>query len=194
MSDFKKSLDELTKHFSRSADDVISRAEVVQPGTDPDWTTYMTSLGLTPVPPDEKMNVLVTTNQGQFQGALPSEVRDILNHHKKNILVEVRKQKSNLDDSIASDPQTTFDFDDFKTSLESLIKEKIQHYVNKSKPSFSTQGIFANAMMTSLNTGTASAQVNTKTCDCCGAARPNNSDLRTCQFCGNEFFGSSERS
>jgi hypothetical protein len=47
--------------------------------------------------------------------------------------------------------------------------------------------ILTNAKATSTPADTVVAGVETKTCAACGAARPDDTDLRLCAFCGNNF-------
>jgi hypothetical protein len=50
------------------------------------------------------------------------------------------------------------------------------------------KGILGNALKTSMEFNAGNAGVETKKCKNCGAARPEDTDLQFCNYCGYKFY------
>jgi len=59
---------------------------------------------------------------------------------------------------------------------------------NEEKKSNPLDDILANALNTTKKVGDLAAGMETKKCKICGAARPDDTDLKFCDFCGNQFY------
>ncbi|MHB8872766.1 MAG: hypothetical protein ACYC8T_03670 [Myxococcaceae bacterium] len=158
--------------FAARLRSTLTLAESSGVGGGPEWDGHLASLGLTPMTFEQRLAV---QRQGvaNLKGALPVEVRRAL----QAVRDEELKGLVGLDDA------------SLRLKLDTTIERELRDYLNRCRPRASLGSIFANAQATTVRLGEVKDQVAVLKCRCCGAARPDGSNLRVCAFCGAELFG-----
>jgi len=168
--------------------EVVGKALQSRVGEDPSWDGFLVGLGLKPLAAARRLEL---SSQGvpNLKGALPIEVRKALDAIRRQSerdlepLVEELTGPGTDDDGDAEGC-----IDRLRRDLAELVDREMQEYLVKCRPKVTLSSIFANAQMTSVRLGDAAPDVKARKCTCCGAARPEGTDLRSCAFCGNDFF------
>lgn len=141
------------------------------------WNTLLAELGL--AVPAAKVREQLALRQPLKKGALPVEVRHVL----ERLQTITRKT---LSDAAVGDETSAA----FEKTLEHFVEEDMTLYLKAVRPAASPKSIFATAKATTKKYGdmNTKAVVEIVRCKSCGAARPEGTDLRVCDFCGGNFF------
>lgn len=113
------------------------------------------------------------------EGALPSEVRTVLISLKLKMTPQLKKLNELFD---------VLEMEELVEFHKSFVEVSMKEYIDSIRPKVTMQSIFANVVATTNLQQQNSQTVNTKTCSCCGAARPGDTDLTACVYCANPFF------
>ena len=147
--------------------------------TEPDqWQDLMTSYDVKPASQTE------SSQAAQFnhvQGALPLEVRNVLLALQRRYKSTVRHLEEGQSSHFAL-------FNHLDDRHEKFVDKAVKDYIDRIRPKVTMLSIFANALATTAAQQQTAEQLSTKTCGCCGAARPGDTSLKTCAYCGNAFF------
>lgn len=136
---------------------------------EPTWDTFVRSVGLTPLSAEQRAFIRAS-GVPKLKGMLPVELRVVLE--------AIRARFAPMADS-----------ESMKTDLLVLVDREMLRFVAAAQPPKSVlPGIFANAQRTAVRLGPQADSLSAQKCTCCGAARPAESNLRSCTFCGQSFF------
>lgn len=156
------------------------------------WNAHLAAIGLLPMTAVQ-IGALIQTGANIKSGALPIELRQVLQKIKDNAELEIGKLTAELETLEADDE---FDADPPRESLERLndflrdmVDKEVRDYIQSTKPATGLKGIFANAATTTPKyfEHAAKAGVKTLKCPTCGAPRPADQSLETCAFCGSQL-------
>lgn len=150
------------------------------------WNSVLNNLNITPLTNEEKIHRL-RNGIPNSKGALPIEVRWCLEKltNKYQIIANDFKSELNPKDLDWDSEEL---LEKLELKIQNLVETQIQIYISKSKPGLAISNIFANAQKTTTKFEKINSSIETKVCKCCGAPRVENSDLKFCSFCGNNFF------
>ncbi len=185
MSDLTEKLTVLERELHNSVGDVLELARQTPPAGTPEWIALMAARGIEPLGLKQREQALRTGFQFH-RGALPVEVRMVLERIRDDVSTRSRRVTEPPDASAGETARAYVE--SFYRRLEELVETLLQDYVDAIKPAASVNAIFANAMASTKKFAAEGAGSQTKTCNCCGAGRPADTDLRTCAFCGTPFF------
>lgn len=179
-------MDALRKELKLAADQTITVAAKAVPDREDEWDAYMRTHELIPKSDDERSELLVLKAE-QIKGALPVEVRLVLDKHKQRaekMLDEWKREHGSAEwwDRVEAPA---------KKLIKEFVDENIKRYLGElDKVVISAASIFANSASTSSRYVLQVQKAGTRSekCPTCMAARPEGSDLRTCMFCGAEIF------
>jgi hypothetical protein len=162
----------------------VAAAQQARVGDDPGWDAFLTALGLTPLPAEERLAI---QRQGvpNLRGALPIELRQALaevGRQTEEALARLGDAGAGDDDALAARLEA------LQGELARFVDRELRDYLDKARPMATVASIFANAQATALRLGDAKESVKTKKCPACGAARPEGTNLRACAFCGTDLF------
>jgi hypothetical protein len=179
-------MDTFRTELQAVVNETIQQAVQAQSVEDERWDAYLRSHDVVPKTSEERKQLLLLT-ENKTKGALPIEVRQVLEKHK----TRATKKLTSL--------QLEFGKEEWWPRVETptgkiihdFIEEGIKKYVGELAPKTSLgQSIFANSKKTTTTYMTKIYQAGTKSekCPTCMAARPAESDLKTCAFCGTTVF------
>jgi hypothetical protein len=133
-------------------------------GSSSNWDSFVRSLGLTPLT-QEQRRVIRSAGVPQLKGVLPVELRVVLE------AIHAR---------VSTQPDVSF----IAMELDTFVERELMRFIAAAQPAKAAlAGIFANAHRSAIKTVGVDS-ISTVKCNCCGAARPANSELSTCTFCG----------
>lgn len=184
MPGLSEKLISLEKALHNSMDQTINLAMHANPAGSEEWFEFMAMVGVDPLDSKTRSNSLKSGFQFN-QGILPVEVRRVLERVKDDIAGRVQRFEENLE---ASNDTTAAVRDGFLAKLDEIVESRLNTYVGSIKPKAAVSAIFANAAVSTKLFEQQKAGSETKKCRCCGAARPADSDLKICAFCGTSFF------
>lgn len=147
----------------RAIASIVNLALTCPAGGDARWDAMLGSLGVTPLPADERARHL-REGPGQSRGALLLELRWALQ-------AAIEPLCEHMDEH---------------WTLRNAAEQAVRDYVASVKPKITTSSIFANAMAgigTSPGRITGAAEALADRCSCCGAPRQDRSS-NTCRYCG----------
>ncbi len=185
MADLTEKLDALEHKLHSSVGDVLELARQTPPAGTPAWIALMASVGVEPLGLRQREQALRTGFQFH-RGALPVEVRMVLERIRDDVSTRSRTVAEPAD--VLTGETARAYVESFQRRLDELVETRLQDYVDAIKPAASVNAIFANALASTKKFTAEGSGSQTKTCDCCGAGRPADTDLRTCAFCGTPFF------
>lgn len=150
-----------------SLDDLVLRAVNLAIANDvPRWEKLLREEGLTPLSAERRRS-LRQSGVPSMTGITPVELRMVL---------------ETIRSRIAQEPGASA----LEMELSTLVDREMRRYIAHTQPPAAGLGaIFGNAHRTAVRFGPVADGVEALRCGCCGAARPGDSDLRTCAFCGN---------
>lgn len=184
MSELTTKFTSLEHELSRSIEQTIDLAKDTPPKGGEEWFSFMITLGVEPL--DMKSRGHALSSGFQFnQGALPVEVRRVIERLKDDVAERATRFTEKHGGSAEANKIL---LDEFLVTLEDVVESSMGDYVLSIKPKAALAGIFANAAMTTKTFEKQDAGAITKKCRCCGAARPSDTELKTCAFCGTSFF------
>jgi hypothetical protein len=180
----------LEERLRARAQEVVDKAMAAHVGEDPSWDAFLLGLKLKPLVAALRLEIL---QQGvpNLRGALPVEVRrafEAIRREGERDLRPLMEELKAVDAQGGDVGDVEARIDKLRHELEALVDREMREYLAKCRPKITVSSIFANAQMTSVRMGDDKDGVKTKKCGCCGAARPEGTDLKTCAFCGNDFF------
>jgi hypothetical protein len=167
--------------------ELLSRALASRAGDDPAWDEYLGSLGVRPLTA-AKREEIHAAGVPNLRGALPVEVRKALVALAGALGEELRALAEAVDGAGGETGESERRLDALEAELRDLAERQAREYLNQARPRASLLGIFANAQQSTIRYAAAGEAVQTKKCACCGAARPDGTDLAACAFCGAAFF------
>lgn len=179
-------IDTLRGELKLRVDQTLAAAAKAIPDQEDEWDAYMRAQEVVPKSSDERIQLLALKEE-RSKGALPIEVRLVLEKHKLAVIQKL------------SEIKTEYGSKEWWSRVEApadkvineFIDESIKRYIGEmNRTSVSSRNIFANAMKTTPKYFTQVHKAGTKSekCPTCMAARPEGSDLKTCAFCGSVIF------
>lgn len=155
-------------------------------GGNEEWDVYMKSHELIPKTTDERKQLLALKETAS-KGALPVEVRMLLEKHQQSATGKLQELKQQFDKEewwvrVETPAQKL---------IHNFIEEGIKKYMGETDAKLvSAKSIFSNALRTTPKYMTEIHKAGTKSekCPTCHAARPADSELKTCAFCGSPIF------
>ncbi len=169
-------LDAQLEHIKQKA--LESRA-----ADDPHWDAFLVSMGVTPLDGEARMRILAS-GAPKINGAFPAEVRSAFTLIQKQALESLDSERA----MFGHDGGFLADHERLDRKARYIVDERMRDYINCARPKVTLGGIFANAANTSTRHERNTESVNTETCGCCGAARPADTSLNVCAFCGSRLF------
>lgn len=184
MSELTNKFNSLENELSHSIQQTVNLAKSTPPKGGEEWFSFMMTMGVEPLNVTARSNALASGFQFN-QGALPAEVRRVMERLKQDVADRATRFTEKHGGSAEANKIL---LDEFLVTLEDVVESSMGDYVLSIKPKAALAGIFANAAITTKTFEKQDAGAITKKCRCCGAARPSDTELKTCAFCGTSFF------
>lgn len=123
------------------------------------------------------------------KGALPIELRRMLQGLQNHYRAKLHRLRHDIDNLNPEQFDVALELvGEAEEKLKLFIDPTVKTYIEQIRPKITIQSIFANAMSSSIKQQNSAEHVHSKTCACCGAARPNKTNLKMCAYCGSPFF------
>ncbi|MCZ6603279.1 MAG: hypothetical protein O6952_09755 [Planctomycetota bacterium] len=189
-------------------DEVVQAAKASELGGGPAWDAVLRRLEVPPLSIDERTDLL-RTGVPMKQGALPIEVRRAIQKVHDDFSESFRvlsdeidqlEDSPDLDESdsdLSEEDDEPEDSPDLSEGLARISKDLIdvvnlamKRYIDQVRPVANLGSVFANVMASTPKFGEMMEKEGVKTLKCksCGAARPAETDMKICDFCGGPFF------
>jgi hypothetical protein len=179
-------IDAFRTELQAVVNETIQQAVQAQSVEDESWDAYLRSHDVVPKTSEER-NQLLSLQENRTKGAIPVEVRQVLEKQKST----AARMLANLKIQFGQEEWWPRVEAPAKKIMDDFIEEGIKKYVGELAPKTSlAKSIFANSKKTTTTYLTKIYQAGTKSekCSTCMAARPAESDLKTCAFCGSPIF------
>lgn len=179
-------IDAFRAELQAVVNETIQQATHAQPDEDEQWDAYLRSHDVVPKTSEERKQLLLL-KEDSTKGAIPLEVRQVLEKQK----IIAARRLANLKIEFGHEAWWPRVEAPAQKIMDDFVEEGIKKYVGELVPKTSlATSIFANSKKTTNTYMTKIYQAGTKSekCPTCMAARPAESDLKTCAFCGTIIF------
>jgi hypothetical protein len=185
-------IDNLVRDFDAQKAALLASALSGRVAASPEFDAELSRLGITPLSTDER-ETHAAKGAPLKKGVLPFEVRKALQALKEQFTSRAKKADSELDklsDEGSDNALAENKLSRFETDLVNFIESEMSKYLAAVRATVSMGGIFANAKSSAARYAGMSggAGLHIVKCKSCGAARPADVQLETCEFCGGSFF------
>ncbi len=179
-------IDAFRAELQTVVNETIQQASHAQPDGDEQWDAHLATHNVVRKTSEERKQLL-SLKENKTKGAIPIEVRYVLEKHK----TVAAHRLANLQMEFGKEEWWPRVETPARKIIDDFIEEGIKKYVGELEPKTSlTKSIFANSKKTTTTYMTKIYQAGSKSekCPTCMAARPAESDLKTCAFCGTTIF------
>jgi hypothetical protein len=179
-------IDTFRTELQAVVNNTIQQAAIAQPDGDEQWDAYLATHYIVAKTSEERKQLL-SLKENRTKGAIPVEVRQVLEKQKSMAM----RRLDNLKIQFGQEEWWPRVETPAQKIMDDFVEEGIKKYVGELAPKTSlTKSIFANSKKTTTTYMTKIYQAGTKSekCHTCMAARPAESDLKTCAFCGSPIF------
>jgi hypothetical protein len=176
----------LRSQLKTALDETIAVAAKATPHEEDEWDEYLRTHQISPKSLAER-DELFALKAEQTQGALPIEVRAVLEKHKDSVSKQLKSWK---DEFGSADWWPRVD-GAAPSLLHEFVNEGMKQYLGRVNAQVTTVGdVFANAKSTSPSymTNIQKSGIKSEKCPTCMAARLEGHNLNTCAFCGATIF------
>jgi hypothetical protein len=177
-------MSKLRKEFQSKIEECVAIAQSVKPDESEKWDNYLKSLSLKPMLNEERKQQY-TLNSTIQTGALPIELRSALECHSKAIQQTMDSLKNEFGNQDWWNDRVE---KPFLKVVNDIPQQTLMDYIGAVRTD--SASIIKNAAEVSYGYFDTTVQSNSKShlCPTCRAARPAESDLTTCSFCGSPLF------
>lgn len=177
-------MSKLRKEFQSKIEECVAIARTATSDESDTWDNYLKNLSLTPLTKEDR-NQRYTLNETIQTGALPVELRSVLDFHSAAIrqtMNDLKTEFGNQDWWIDRVEKP------FLKVVDDMPRQTLQEYIGAVRMDSTT--ILKNAAKVSYGYFDTTVKSNSKShlCPTCRAARPAETDLTTCSFCGSSLF------
>jgi hypothetical protein len=177
-------MSKLRKEFQSKIEECVTIARTVTHEESESWDSYLKNLSVTPITKEDRQE-RYTLNTSIQTGALPVELRRALEQHTASIRETMNNLKSEFGhhdwwiDRVEKP---------FLKVIDDIPQQTLMEYIGAVRLDSTT--ILKNAADVSYGYFDTTVQTGSKShlCPTCRAARPAETDLTTCSFCGSSLF------
>ena len=174
----------LRKEFLSKVEECVAMARTMKPEDSETWDNYLKSLSITPLASEDRKQ-RYSLNETIHTGALPVELRNALDVHSNAIRQTMNTYKTEFGQQDWWNDRVE---KPFLKVVDEIPQQTLMEYIGAVRLDSTT--ILKNAADVSYGYFDKTVQSNSKShlCPTCRAARPSESDLTTCSFCGTPLF------
>lgn len=174
----------LRKEFQSKIEECVAIARTATSDQSESWDTYLKGLSITPMQKDDRKQ-RYTLNETIQTGALPVELRSALDFHSAAIRQTMNTYKTEFGDNEWWNDRVE---KPFLKIVDDIPQQTFLEYIGAVRHDSTT--IMKNASQVSYGYFDTTVGSNSKShlCPTCRAARPAETDLTTCSFCGSQLF------
>lgn len=177
-------ISKLRKEFQSKIEECVALARTVKQDESESWDSYLKNLSVTPITKEDRKE-RYALNESIRTGALPVELRSALDRHSATILQTMNSLKNEFghhewwSDRVEKP---------FLKVVDDMPQQTLMEYIGAVQLDSTT--ILKNAADVSYGYFDTTVQTGSKShlCPTCRAARPAETDLTTCSFCGSPLF------
>jgi hypothetical protein len=176
----------LRKEFQSKIDECVTLARNANPDEIDAWDNYLKSLSLNPLSTEERKQRF-SLNSAIHTGALPIELRSAIAFHTNAIREKMDFYKNEFGHH---DWWSVRVEKPFLAVVEDVQQQTLSEYIGAVRSDSVSTTILQNASEVSHGYFDTTVQSNSKShqCPTCRAARPADTDLTICSFCGTILF------
>ncbi len=176
----------LRKEFQSKIEECVTLARNVHPDENDAWDNYLKSLTITPMPMEERKQRF-NLNSTIRTGALPIELRSAIEFLTNAIKQKLETYKNEFGHQDWWNARVE---KPFLMVVEDVQQKTLDEYIGAVRSDSASTTILQNAAEVSYGYFDTTVRSGSKShqCPACRAARPADTDLTICSFCGTPLF------